>query len=95
MKRFLFENARVSVAGIAKGNLELFKKNDPKRFSGLDSRAKVPIVHKPEDIMVVVAGGKGRHSAVVPTFGGPTKAITVPVEGSGGSGGSETAGRDK
>jgi hypothetical protein len=45
----------------------------------LDIQAKVPIVDRPKDIMVVVAGGKGRHSAVVPTFGGPTEAITVPV----------------
>jgi hypothetical protein len=79
VKQFLFENARVPLAGIAQGNLELFKKNDPKRFSGLNIQAKVPIVDRAEDIMVVVAGGKGRHSAVVPTFGGPTEAISVPV----------------
>ena len=84
VKQFLFENARVPLARISKGNLELFKKNHPKRFSGLNSQASVPISDRPEDIMVVVAGGKGRHSVVIPTFG-RTRAVTVPVTDGGGT----------
>jgi hypothetical protein len=36
------------------------------------------MVDSPEDLMVVVTGGPGRHSAVIPTFG-TTKAVTVPI----------------
>jgi len=78
VKQFLFENARVPLALISKGNLERFKKSMPERFSDLDGKASVPMVNGPEDLMVVVAGGSGRHSAVIPTFG-TTRAITVPV----------------
>jgi hypothetical protein len=79
LKRFLFERARIPVKNISKGNLERFKKNNPKRFMALNFDDSVPIVDKPDDIMVVVTGGKGRHSAVVPTFGGHTIAVTVPI----------------
>ncbi len=78
VKQFLFEKARVPLALISKGNLERFKKLLPERFSNLENKSSVPIVTRPEDLMVVVAGGSGRHSAVIPTFGA-TKAITVPI----------------
>jgi hypothetical protein len=78
VKRFLFEKARVPIPLISKGNLERFKRIFPERFSNLENKTSVPIVNGQDDIMVVVAGGSGRHSVVIPTFG-ITKAITVPV----------------
>lgn len=78
VKQFLFEKARVPLSLVSKGNLERFKRILPERFSNLENKVSVPIVNGPDDIMVVVAGGSGRHSAVIPTFG-VTKAITVPV----------------
>jgi len=39
----------------------------------------VAIALAPEDLMVVVAGGPGKHSAFVPTFGA-TRSVTVRVE---------------
>ncbi len=84
VKEYLFKTARVPISEISKGNLERFNKNHPERFAGLGARDKVPLVDTPQEIMVVVAGGMGRHSAVVPTFGGHTRAVTVPVTGSNG-----------
>jgi hypothetical protein len=83
VKQFLYEKARVPMDLISKGNLERFQKIWPERFGGLESGDRVRIAEKLEDIIVVVAGGKGRHSAVIPTFG-TTKAVTVPVTGSDG-----------
>ena len=78
MKQFLYEKARVPVRLISKGNLERFQKLWPERFRGLEIGDSVPIPVKPEDILVVVAGGQGKHSAVIPSFG-TTKAVTVPI----------------
>jgi len=78
VKQFLYEKARVPLKLISRGNLDRFRKIWPDRFSRLDSGDNVPIAVKPEDILVIVAGGQGRHSAVIPSFGA-TKAITVPV----------------
>jgi hypothetical protein len=38
----------------------------------------VPAVRRPEEIRVFVAGGPGKHSAVMPGFGS-TAAVTWPV----------------
>ena len=42
----------------------------------------VPIVHRPEDISVIVVGGAGKHSSWQPTFGDGThftrREITLP-----------------
>ena len=78
VKQWLFENARVPMRLISPGNLDRFIKIYPKRFSGLGSKDRVPMVDSPEELMVVVAGGPGRQSAIIPTFGA-TKAVTVPI----------------
>jgi hypothetical protein len=33
----------------------------------------------PDDLMIIVAGGAGKHSALVPTFGA-TRSVTVAIE---------------
>jgi len=79
VKQFLYENARVPLKIFSGGNLERLRKTKMERLTELESKASIPVVNRAEDIMVVVAGGSGRHSAIVPTFGGHTRAITVPV----------------
>ncbi|MDX9820390.1 MAG: UGSC family (seleno)protein [Syntrophales bacterium] len=78
VKRYLFKNARVPLNRISRGNMERFVKNWPERFKGLAEGDGVPIAEKPEDIMIVVCGGLGRHSAVIPTFG-VTRSVTLSV----------------
>jgi hypothetical protein len=45
------------------------KEKQEKRFAHLPEDALIPVARKPEDILIVVAGGAGKHSMVIPTFG--------------------------
>jgi hypothetical protein len=47
--------------------------------SGVDPNAPLRVAEKPEDIMLVVAGGVGVKAAYVPTWGGSTRAVSRPV----------------
>jgi len=85
VKQFIFEKARVPLRWVSHGNMKWFSRHNPGRFSNLKTGDEIPIVDHPEDIMVVVAGGMGRHSAVVPTFGGHSRAVTVPIVDSRGN----------
>ena len=38
--------------------------------------AMVPIIKQPEDLLIIVVGGFGRHSCWLPTFGDTTRAVT-------------------
>jgi len=84
VKQFIFENARVPLRWVSNGNMKWFMRHNPQRFSNLTAGDTIPIVERAEEIMVVVAGGKGRHSMVAPTFGGHTKAITEPITNANG-----------
>lgn len=39
----------------------------------------LPITDKPDEIHIIVAGGPGKHSCWMPTFGGMTRPVTVPL----------------
>jgi len=79
LKRAFWEAARVPLAAFSAENLARFAVIDPARFRDRVFGDRVPLAAAPEDVMVVVAGGAGKHSAVVPTFGA-TRAVTVPIE---------------
>ena len=40
---------------------------------------RVPILKRPEDLLIIVVGGFGRHSCWLPTFGDTTRAVTMPI----------------
>jgi hypothetical protein len=63
----LFENARLSFDKFSEENLELIAKRRPRWFEAGETRG-IPIVDRPEDIWIVVAGGKGPKSAFVPSW---------------------------
>jgi hypothetical protein len=50
----------------------------PKWIDMGNDRSLVPVVARPEDITVLVAGGPGKHSSFVPTFG-ITKSVTKKI----------------
>lgn len=52
----------------------------PVRPAGFDDRHPIPVTRSPEDVIVVVAGGKGGHSAVILPWALHSDAVTVPVE---------------
>lgn len=78
VQTFLFEQARNSVQELR--NRAMWNMmNWPKWLNKEDDRTLVPLVGKPEDILVMVAGGSGKHSAFIPTFG-ITKSFTKKIE---------------
>jgi hypothetical protein len=60
-------------------NLARFTVIDPARFATRAPDDTVALALRAEDVMVVVAGGPGKHSAIVPTFGS-TRSVTVRIE---------------
>ena len=74
----LFETARNTV-GELRNRAMWNMMNWPKWLNKDDDRTTIPIVGRPEDIHVLVAGGAGKHSAFIPTFG-VTKSMTRKVE---------------
>lgn len=74
----LYRLARVDVRGVSTGNLQRFRAIAPHVFAELPDDGFVPLLDRPDDVLLLVAGGPGRHSMVVPTFGS-TEAVTVDV----------------
>jgi len=69
VKEFLFEHARFPLARLGAE----YRQQQIERHRVVDAPdTMVPIVRKPEDITVLVAGGAGKHSAWQPTFGDGT-----------------------
>lgn len=75
----LVERARVDVRGVSEGNLERYRQTAPHVYADLPDDGFVRVLDRPEDVLLLVAGGPGKHSVVVPTFGS-TEAVTVDVE---------------
>jgi hypothetical protein len=51
----------------------------PAGFKDRPPESLVPIAREWSDIMVVVAGGAGKHSVLIPTFGA-TRSVTRRIE---------------
>jgi hypothetical protein len=78
-QRAFWEAARVRLDRFAAENLARFAVIDPARFRDAPPDREVALCPTPDDVMVIVAGGPGKHSALVPTFGA-TRSVTVAVE---------------
>ena len=78
VQRFVFENARLPLSTLKLGGM--WGIHDWPRWMDAitDDNALLPQVPSPDDVMVIVAGGPGKHSAVVPncTF---SRAVCRPV----------------
>jgi hypothetical protein len=79
VKRALWERIRIRLDRFSAENLARFATIDPGRFAGRPGDAEIPWCPHPDHLMVVVAGGPGKHSAVVPTFGA-TRSVTVAID---------------
>ena len=51
----------------------------PKALTTLDDRALLPVVERAADINIIVAGGAGKHSLFIPSFG-ITRSVTRPIQ---------------
>ena len=76
VRRFLQEHATVPLGRFSRENIERrFRTAFKEKYgtAGLDTL--VPVLQRAENLIIVVIGGEGKHSAFIPTFG-PTKAVT-------------------
>jgi len=75
-RRYIHEHAHLPLGRFSKENIERRMRitwKEKYATAGMD--APVYMVQKPEDILIAVIGGAGKHSAVIQTFGA-TKAVT-------------------
>jgi len=79
VKRFIVERAIIPRWHIGKAQMALYRRQVPERLVGPDGRDGVRIASEPAQLMVMVAGGAGRHSCVIPSFGS-TLSVTRAVE---------------
>jgi hypothetical protein len=79
VRRALYEMAGVPLSRFSRENIErrMYRKF-PRRYKDRALDTPVTIAQRWEDIMIAIAGGAGKHSMYVPTFGG-TRAVTRPV----------------
>jgi len=79
IKQALFEMARQKVKD-ARDRGGWFLSGPPASGVDLDDdEAMLPTVKSPDSIFIVVAGGPGRHTLVIPTTGGLTECVTRPI----------------
>ncbi|MGI8549763.1 MAG: hypothetical protein ACR2PL_03040 [Dehalococcoidia bacterium] len=77
VKAFLFEQARFPLSMLEREYVrELEALN---QVDAADPDALARVMNEPESLIVIVAGGSGKHSSWQPTFGDHTKPITVPI----------------
>lgn len=79
VRRSLHEFARMPLTHFSRENIErrMYRKF-PRKYRDRSLDTMVTVAQKWEDIMIVVAGGPGKHSMYIPTFGG-TRAVTQPI----------------
>jgi hypothetical protein len=81
IQRFLFDRARNTV-GLLRPRAQWSMARWPKWINQENDATLVPLVGQPEDIHILVAGGAGKHSSFIPTFG-VTKSVTKRIEPQG------------
>jgi len=78
VKRFLYENARASLTSVE--GLQKYRARRKSLFDETRSAlSQFTIADKPEDIMIIVAGGGGPHSQYVGSFFNNTRSVTLPL----------------
>ena len=83
-KEFLFQHGRLPLSRFSKENIERrFRGKRADKFANAPLDTPVTMVEEPDDFIVVVMGGAGKHSAYIPTFGN-THAVTRPLKHSNG-----------
>jgi len=73
IREWLFSNARIPMDRISAGNHRQFEEHGIKPL-----KDGYPVSTGPEQIQIAVAGGEGKHSVWIPSFGG-TEVSSVPI----------------
>ena len=77
VQSYLYETARLPAA-VFRAAFEVVQLRP--WLQALDDDDAMPITDHPDNIRVLVAGGAGKHSCVIPSWG-MTKSVTLPIEG--------------
>lgn len=74
IRQYIFEHARLPLAKWPVDyHTKGFASRFPELYAGVDPETTmVPMVRAPERLLIIVAGGAGKHSMHVPTFGTPS-----------------------
>src|SRR4051812_9680939 len=76
VKEWLYERATLPLSRFSKESIERrFRRKLSDQYANAPLDAPVRLFQKPEDLVVIVTGGAGKHSSWVPTFGN-TRAVT-------------------
>ena len=78
-KGAFWERAQVPLGAFSAANLARFAVIDPDRFRDAPPDRRAVLARTADDVMVIVAGGPGKHSSFVPTFGA-TRSVTVKID---------------
>ena len=76
---YLYEHARLTRAQLSEGGCAGMDSWRPWMHADEEQQQRLPCVDHPDDFRLLVAGGAGKHTAVVTSWG-PTRSVTVPVE---------------
>lgn len=77
VQMFLYEHARVPI-GLRRRHFQTWLEV-PWVSEIEDPDFMVPMTTPPENIRILVAGGPGKHSCVIPSWGSISRSVTVPV----------------
>jgi hypothetical protein len=84
VKQYVYDHGRLPLSAFSRENAERrLMRRFPERYTDIATDT-VPMAHAPEDFIIMVIGGAGKHSAYIPTFGG-TRAATIPIRRRDGS----------
>jgi len=84
-KRFLQKHATIPLGRFSKENIQRrFRTTLKDRYGDAPLDTPVPALRRAEDLIIVVIGGAGKHSAFIPTFGA-TRSVTRALKRRDGS----------
>lgn len=72
VQNYIHENSHLSSILADRGGRKLDEKNI--------NNGQVRITRSPQDVVVVVAGGPGRHTMISHGFGGGSESVTIPIK---------------
>jgi hypothetical protein len=67
LKQYLFERVRIPLRRFPRGLREAIRERRARWFAEVGDTAHIGVADRPEDVLVVVAGGHGIHSQFLPT----------------------------
>jgi hypothetical protein len=79
VKKWLFEHATMPLSRFSQEGIERrFRRKLGDQYANAPLDAQVRMFAQPEDLLVIVTGGAGKHSSYIPTLGN-TRAVIRPL----------------